>query len=260
MSCCSALEEQSFVNLPVKYLDLDGKTIIKEEPWPIIDIHSTMAYLFEEAQLHVPPVSLEAYWKQSKAYGEPWAQEIDENDMRRTIPIGIYGGSARVDTAFGSEHILAFFTNVIHWRPRSVRWSRFLVCAISEERLTSETIPAILRRIVWSANHAFEGFFPKAGPFGEALSGVASKQSGKHLTSSGLKFQVTELRGDWSFHKKIWKFAGKCHWNGEHVCHLCSAKGISQNFEDLYFNIENPNHEQFSLTQFLARRIPTRQV
>lgn len=177
------------------------------------------------------------------------------------VPIGIYGDSARIETTFGVDWILAFFANVCLWRPKSVRWSRFLILAIEESRLTSETIPAILRRITWSANHAFFGFFPKEGHLGQNLSPSDSdwKRAGQPLTSKGLRFQVTELRGDWSFRKKIWRFLN-CQWNSIEMCHVCSAKGISDSWQELYWNCENNNHVEFSFAQFLARRIPPRRV
>ena len=176
------------------------------------------------------------------------------------IPIGFYGDSARVDTRFGSEHVLCFFMNVVLWRPRSVRWSRFLVMTIEEERLTTETIPAILRRVVWSLNHAFFGFYPEEGHLGQNLEGDALRKAGQPLTRQRFRFQCTELRGDWSFHKKLWKFAQNTHWNGENVCHLCPAKGISTSWSQLYWNLETPDFTDFSLVQFVAERIPMRKV
>lgn len=252
-------QEISYINLPVKYLDGDGVPTVVVEPWPILDIHDTMSFLFDEAHIKIPGVKLKEYWQRSKEYGEPWAEGVPEEEMHYTVPIGIYGDSARIDLRFGQEHIAAFFANIILWRPRSVRWSRFLICAIPEERLTSETIPTILRRITWSANHAYYGFFPRTDHMGHNLEGIAKKREGKALTRQNLKFQVTELRGDWVFHKKIWNFH-RAHWNGEEVCHLCSAKGRNGQWAEMYWNIENNNHTEFSLPQFLARRMPARRI
>lgn len=243
----------------MKYLDSDGKITVQVEQWPIIDIHDILSFLVEDAKVVIPPSKLVEYWQRSKHHGEPWAQDIGPEEMSTTVPLGLYGDSARVETNFGHEHILAFFLNVVLFRPRSVRWSRFLVCAIAEQRLTTATIPAILRRMVWSANHAFYGYFPTVGPMGQPLEGRALVHAGKPLTSSLLKFQVTELRGDWQYHKKIWRFYNT-HWNGEHVCHQCNAKGISDSYADLYFNIESNNHVDFSLVQFLAQKMPSRHV
>ena len=252
-------EDISYVDLPVKYLDADGNPTVQVEPWPLLDIHDTMGFLFEDAEVSIPTSKLREFWSNSKAFGETWAEEIRSDEMGITVPIGIYGDSARVDTNFGTEHILTIFVNAIMWRPRSVRWSRFLVCAIPETRLTSETIPALLRRIVWSANHAFYGFYPQVGHLGQNLSAKALKRAGKPLTGKGLRFQVVELRGDWQFHKKVWRFHNT-NWNAENVCHHCDAKGISDSWPELYWNLDNNNHRDFSLPQFLVHRMPPRRV
>ena len=254
------IEVVSYIDLPVKYLDADGRPTVRVEPWPILDIHDTLSFLMDEAKISIPPNKLREYWQKSKDFGEPWAQEVASSEMDTLLPIGLYGDSARVDTRFGHEHVLALFCNLILWRPKSVRWSRFLVFAIAEERLTSETLPAVLRRMTWSANHAFYGYFPKEGHLGENLAGAALRKAGQPLTSSGFKFQVTELRGDWSFHKKVWRFGNNTHWNGENTCHLCNAKGISNSWAELYWNIDSNNHMTFTLAQFLAERMPNRKI
>ena len=253
-------KEISQVRLPVRYVDGDGRPMVVVEPWPIIDPHNTLSFLMEDAGVHIPTGKLRDFWERSKAYGEPWAQSISSEEMSTTIPIGLYGDSARVNTDFGHEHVLAFFINIVVWRPRSVRWSRFLVCNIPEERLTSATIPALLRRITWSLNHAFYGYFPREGHLGESLEGKALKTAGGLLTTAGYRFQVVELRGDWQFHKKIWRFDRKVHWCGEYVCHLCTAKGISDNWSEVYWNLEENNHVEFDNLQFLVERIPPRNV
>ena len=252
-------QEISYVDLPVKYMDTNGRPTVVVEPWPILDIHNTMSFLFKEAKIKIPGPKLREYWQRSKAYGEPWAADVPDEEMSFTVPIGIYGDSARVHTNFNTDHIMALFVNLILWRPVSVRWSRFLVCAIPESRLTNETINGILRRVTWSANHAFYARFPTTDPLGQPLRGNAARMAGKPLTDQGYKFQVTELRGDWSFHKKIWTWP-KVMWNAESICHLCTAKGISNDWDELFWNLEHNNHQDFSLTQYLAHRMPTRRV
>ena len=240
-------------------MDTNGRPTVVVEPWPILDIHNTMSFLFKEAKIKIPGPKLREDWQRSKAYGEPWAADVPDEEMSFTVPIGIYGDSARVDTNFNTDHIMALFVNLILWRPVSVRWSRFLVCAIPESRLTNETINGILRRVTWSANHAFYARFPTTDPLGQPLRGNAARMAGKPLTDQGYKFQVTELRGDWSFHKKIWTWP-KVMWNAESICHLCTAKGISNDWDELFWNLEHNNHQEFSLTQYLAHRMPTRRV
>ena len=240
-------------------MNSSGRTTVSVEPWPMLDIHNIMSFLFREAKLQIPRATLMEYWQQSKTYGEPWAQNVPVEEMGFTVPIGVYGDSAKVETNFNTDHILAFFCNLVLWRPPSVRYSRFLICAIPESRLTGETINCILRRVTWSANHSFYGFFPAADHMGQALVGNAGIVAGQPLTEEGYRFQVTELRGDWSFHKKVWGWP-KVMWNAVDICHQCTAKGISQNWQEVFWNFEDNNHHEFTLTQYLAHRMPERRV
>ena len=245
----SAFKEVSYVKIPVKFVDEDGATVVKSEPWPVIDIHNILHFLFDDAELHIPEETIHEYWHKSKQFGEAWAQHLSEENYKKFIPIGLYGDSARVRTAFGSENVISIYCNLILWRPRSVRFSRFLVFTIPEERCTATTLTAAFRRIVWSCNHAYSGMFPTGGPFGESLSGKSAQMQGKPLTKQGFQFQVTEIRGDWAWHKKIFKFY-KCQWNGDKMCPFCDARGLSNNWEECYWNLENNNHVDFDLPGF----------
>ena len=245
-----------YVDLPVKYLNEDGRIVVCTEPWPIIDVHSIMHFLIEEAGVEIPASDIRNYWARSKEHGERWAQ--DESNHHR-VPIGLYGDGAKAKTAFGSENMVSVFANIVLWRPKSVRWSRFLLCCVPEERCTSETLPAILRRIVWSCNHAWYGRFPTQGYRGQRLRGKGSSLAGAPLTTQGHKFQVVELRGDWQWHKKVFKF-WECQWNSvKTMCPFCNAKGQSDNPSELYWNLDEPIYE-FNLVEFLSQRMPPRGV
>ena len=252
-------KEVSYVKIPVKFVDEDGATVVKSEPWPVIDVHNILHFLFDDAELQIPEETVHEYWHKSKQFGETWAQHISEEDYKKFIPIGLYGDSARVRTSFGSENVISIYCNLILWRPRSVRFSRFLVFTIPEERCTASTLTAAFRRITWSCNHAYWGMFPTGGPFGESLSGKGDQMQGQPLTKKGFQFQVTEIRGDWAWHKKIFKFY-KCQWNGDKMCPFCDARGLSDKWEECYWNLENNNHVNFDLRAFLANRMPPRNL
>lgn len=245
-----------YIHLPVKFIDKDAQIVVRAEPWPIIDIHSIMGFLFEEAGVNIPSTEIAQYWARSRECGEPFAQDVSNHHR---VPIGIYGDSAKVRTTFDSENVMCLFTNLVLWRPRSVRWSRFLLCCIPEERCTSETLPTILRRVVWSANHAWHGFFPQQGYRGGSLSGKAALLAGSKLTSRGHQFQITEIRGDWAWRKKTFRFH-QCHWATlGNICPFCPAKAETANSDDLYWNLDAA-HDEFSLVQFLAQRMPPQKV
>ena len=245
------------MDVPVKYKDCNGATIVRLEAWPILDVHDTLSFLVGAQKLHVPASERIKYWRWAKSHNEPWAHSIDSELI---YPIGLYGDSAKVTNKYGiSINILAFFCNVVLWKPPSVRYSRYLVFAIEEERMTSGTLNAFLRRVAWSCTHAFHGRFPEKGPNGEDLVGPAAEKAGRPLTSGHDRFFVSEHRGDWQWHKTVWKFQ-RTHWNGKEMCHQCTAKGISDDWHELFWNIENPHHEEFTLVTFLAQRAPPRNI
>ncbi|CAL1144028.1 unnamed protein product [Cladocopium goreaui] len=120
------------------------------------------------------------------------------------------------------------------------------------------SIPTSKLREFWRNSKAF------GEPWAEEISSdemgiTALKRAAKPLTGKGLRFQVVELRGDWQFHKKVWRFHNT-NWNAENVCHHCDAKGISDSWPELYWNLDNNNHRDFSLPQFLVHRMPPRRV
>ena len=254
-----AIEEVDHVTVPVKFVNEDGATVVQNEPWPIIDVHKILHFLFDDAELQIPEEIIHEYWQKSKQFGEEWAQHISEENYLKFIPIGLYGDSARVRTTFGSENVISVYCNLVLWRPKSVRFSRFLVFTIPEERCTANTLTAALRRIVWSCNHAYNGVFPTAGPSGQNLSGKDAQMQGLPLTKKGFQFQVTEIRGDWAWHKKIFRFH-KCQWNGDKMCPFCDARGLSDKWEECYWNLESNNHQDFDLSAFLANRIPPQNI
>ncbi|CAK9091262.1 Uncharacterized protein SCF082_LOCUS42995 [Durusdinium trenchii] len=249
-------EEVQYIRIPVKFKDANGKIVVHVDSWPIIDVHSIMAFAFEEAGIEIPTSCIHEYWRRSCEYGEPFAQDTSNHHR---VPIGLYGDSAKVRTTFGSENVIALFANLVLWRPKSVRWSRFLLCCIPEERCTSQTLPTILKRIVWSANHAWHGRWPGQDLHGRNLGGKAARLAGKPLTSQFHTFQVVELRGDWAWHKKVMKF-WRCNWNSlEDTCPFCPAKIQSDDWNDLYWNPDS-TLEDFTLAGFLAKRMPPRGI
>ena len=204
----------------------------------------------------MPAAHVRRYWEESEQRGEPWAQSAESHDF---LPIGLFGDGATVRTKVGSEHIVAFFLNCVLWKPKSVRCSRFLITAIPEERMTSSTLVQIMRRITWSCNHAWYGLWPSQGVSGENLVGKAALKAGQPLTSQCHRFQVTEVRGDWSWHKLTWKFH-LTHWVSDRICHLCDVRGLSDDWPSCYWNLDSGTHRDFSLQEFLAERMPPREV
>lgn len=211
-------------------------------------------FLFSN-KLEIPEKAIRTYWKWNAERGEPWAQRINPDD--KIVPLGIFGDSARVNTAFGYEHVVGIFMSIVLFRPKSVRASRFLLFAIGEEKLWGiHTMQVVLRRLVWSFNTLWDGVHPSVDQYGHALASDALKKMAGQAIST--RCVVTEIRGDWAWHKKLWRFAKQTSWSGIRVCHWCGAlsKGL---WKDLYWNLTNDSSwtSNFSLEEFIEERVPS---
>lgn len=244
-----------YIRLPVKHTDLeDGVEKFQYEEWPIMDIHTIIAFL-EKSGLQISQHSLREYWSHHQQVGETWAQH-GEHDR---IPLGIYGDSARCATTFGFINLIGIFCNVILWKPKAVKYSRFLVFAIPEQSLwRHHTLNVVYRRICWSLNCLYDGLHPHKGPYEEDLPAHLAALSGSNFAN---RYMVTEIRGDWQWHKKVWRFE-KCSWIAVNMCHQCPAKSVSNNPRDLYWMFDDNSWEDcpFTTDQFIAERIPSRGI
>lgn len=103
------------------------------------------------------------------------------------------------------------------------------------------------------------GLHPQKGPWDEPLP--------KHLEAlAGQRFEhrcfLTEVRGDWSWQKKIWRFAKGCSWTGVRVCYLCGALSKSSDNADLYWTMTGSNWEgnAYNLQEFINERMPAQGI
>ena len=159
------------------------------------------------------------------------------------------------------EKVFGFFLSLPLWRPKSSRFSRWLLSSIDESLLYQrKTLNAIFRRIAWSINSMFWGRFPTVDENGLHLN---HPRSGRHLTRCHSSFAFTELRGDWSFYHLI--FGLHSSWKAganKSVCYLCEAYGKGQP-QNQYWNIEEncpcwgTIHTKAS---FLAKEMPDEDV
>ena len=154
--------------------------------------------------------------------------------------------------------MLGIFLNVVLFRPASVRASRFLLFSIGEHELWHyHTLSVVLRTLTWSLNALFDGIHPTFDVHGKNLSPHLQKVAGTPITSAGLCFCVTEVRGDWSWHKKLWRF-WKTSWVGKKMCHWCRAESTGS-WEGLYWNLTEGSSwydKEFTLEEFMEERLP----
>lgn len=243
----------------MQYQDLEsGEMKHQIENWPILDPHSVISFLFDKAKLKIPAVHIRKYWEHHCAHGEEWAQRPETHAM---VPLGIFGDAAKITLQTGATvNILGLFMSVVLFRPRSIRASRYLLFAIGDHQLWKHfTLTKVLRRLTWSFNALYHGHHPHLDPYGKALPAHLEKLAGSPITFDHMRFCVTEVRGDWSWRKKVWRYGNKTAWNGINICHWCRAKSKGA-WPDLYWNMtdeSNWHNANFSLEEFMDERLPS---
>lgn len=244
------------VRAPVRDPKNDGK--VKFEDQLVIYPHELLSYLFNAVGVVVPHEDRQAYWRESRAAGEEWALQTDASELH--CPLGIYGDSARLNTQYTVQKICGIFLNICLWRPHAIRSGRFLLWSCDNAKLyKNRTWNKIFRVLVWSLNYAFDGIFPTHN-----FDGTPSRdpRAGSKITASFDRFAVTELRGDWEWHKHTWRFL-KCSWTANRVCFRCDAMGKTRDSGLLYYNAGPTatwKANGFTMDEFLARRVKSKHI
>ena len=228
------------------------------EKQPILFPHCIIAYLFNNCGLDIPMAAIHEFWDHAIADGETYAS----HDSRNRIPLGFYGDAAQLITKVRIEKLICFFCNIVIFRPKSIRYSRFLLWSCDTSLLyKNRTVNTILRWLVWSFNALYEGTFPVARPGNRPLEAHERDRAGQWLTHRRHLFQVVELRGDWEFHKMIWQF--KASWKGGvnvGICYRCPAMGRCDDSGLFYWNMDDENsswaRQEFNTIDYLAKRLP----
>ena len=245
------------IDLPMKPADKIAKKdteAFEMTKWPFLDPHRIIEFLYNKCKIEIPKEDVKQYWELSRRNREPWATASEATSSH--VPLGIYGDAATIVMKYGAkESITAIFLNLVLWRPRSVRMSRFLVCALPDDRMHSHhTLNEILRRACWSLNSLYDNKHPVVGVGGSQLPPHLQKLAGGSITRVGACFTVTEIRGDWQWLKKIFRFPG---WNAHEMCHHCPARSEG-NHALRYYNFDDASWIQspFSTVEFLSKALP----
>ena len=238
--------------------DAAAKLGYRVEKHPLLFPHRILTYLFNTVGLTLDLQVLSKFWDNAIQSRKP---NVDETS-RSCIPLGLYGDAAQLVTKIRKEKMLLLTLNIPIFRPRTIRYSRFVLWAVDFYRLVPhKTINTVLRWITWSLNACYEGLNPSVRMGGRPLNKQEQARAGTPLTEQGWRFQLVEIRGDWEFHKLIWQMP-KCSWNALHVCFKCPAECKSgQGFE--YWNCEEGSawaQQPFTTTDFMLRRLPDRDV
>ena len=250
-------QEIESIRVPVANPKVPGG--IGLESYPILYPHRIVSYLWEHIKLQVRPEEVQQYWEHARAVQEPWA--LGHKGTSQHIPLGLHGDAAKTWTEYKFEKVVGVFLNVVLFRPRSTRHSRYLLFSCPNEKLVkNRTLNTVFNRLVWSFDACFDGVHPMVCPNGGPLFGKALELAGTPLTSTGAKFALTELRGDWEWHVNVWR--PNASWLSTKVCFKCpcEAKGDPAY---LYYN-SGPTcawkTEEFTLEQFISRRLPDRNL
>ena len=140
---------------------------------------------------------MQEYWRKAVEAKVPWALQAISADpeAHMRIPLKIFGDEATFNLL--GDQCLGFVLSCPLWRPNAGRNSRWTFAVLLESRsLGFATWEPLLARMTWSLNIAHD-----------------------HGTA-GLKFQVTEIEGDWKFLRQVFQL--RTHWNSKDTfCHCC---------------------------------------
>lgn len=234
----------------------------KIQKQPILMPHQIMAFVFNHCQLDIPADAIHNFWDRAIASGEPYATE----DSRHRVPLGLYGDAAQLITKVRVEKLLCVWMNIVIFRPKSIRYSRFLIWSCDVSLLyKNRTLNSVLRWVVWSCNCLHSGVHPHVRPGNRPLLPHEQPRAGTWITNKRHQFQVVELRGDWEFHKLVWQF--HCSWKGGvnvGICFRCPAMARSQDSGLLYWNMDDENstwsQKEFDTIDYICQRLPSNNV
>lgn len=252
-------KEIETIRLPVK--NPKAQRGIAMESFPILHPHRVLSYLFDEVGITIPEDDVRRYWQHARSVQDPFAVNAPNTCTDSHIPLGMHGDAARLWTQVKFEKMVGVTMNIILFRPKSVRHSRFMLFTTPSEKLyKNRTLNCVWRRLCWSLDAAFQGYNPEKGPGGTPLAGGHLSRAGKPLTKGLHRFCLTEYRGDWEWHRDVWR--PYASWVSQKVCFKCPAIAHGGDPSYLYHNTGGPNEsecqwvrEEYSLQRFVAHSL-----
>ena len=149
--------------------------------------------------------------------------------------MAIYGDACQCK----GTKLLGIFISFPLWRAASTRASRWLLCALEESRLwNTQTLNTIMKRITFSLNMLFDGW---------------DLEKNKQI-ADGRLFTLTELRGDWLWHKQLWNFTSS--WKAlTNICYRCDCKARSANPKELFWRIDDGEWHEYTRLEFIMTQL-----
>ena len=170
---------------------------------PLILPYDVMDYLIGSCNLHIEEELINQFWSHLDSVEDSWAlstREFRKAVGDKVIPLGFYGDEACMGLVTDPyNQIYGLFMSVVLFRPTSTRMSRYLLFSVDSHRIHSveETFFPVLEQITASFNRL--------------------SNEGVH----GRHFLVSEIRGDQSFFKYLFKH--ESWWRSTNVCFRCKA-------------------------------------
>ena len=232
----SVCKERVTLKVPLKSKTISGGYELANVE--VVDPISMISFLWNDIGIRIGQDEVEQYWDHHRKFGARWA--LHSRASRQTMPLGLYGDSVKVrSTYLWLEKMVGIFLNCPLYRPRSCRCAKWLLFACQEELLyANHSLDCVYGFLTWSLNQLFTGRYPVRGFNGAALSTKGVQMAGKWICNDRWTFQITEIRGDWSWHKFVFRF--KSSWKGGAklpICFKCKSFAVGAPHE-LYYNIE----------------------
>ena len=232
---------------------------------PMVNVLSLVQYLFNEHGVQIPLGSIQYFWDHARTFF-PWGEHHPATAFRAHVPVALHGDEARYTNGTGCvEKVVVLTLSMPLWRPATSRNSRYVLCALRESLcLGHRTLFPLFHYITWALNILFFGKKVPCDYQGRALPRslqAASDGEDEWICSSQQRFALTELRGDWSWHREAMRLSSR--WNSADVCFKCTqtvSRKAGATLNDGYMDYSNTaswisnqvSHIQF-LNTMLAR-------
>lgn len=143
------------------------------------------------------PGAVDSFWEHTTKYSK-WASQ--NWSYEKTIPLGIYGDSARVTTY---DSLLVMTWNSVLTSKVTAEESRFVITALPTPYLLETSVDELCKVISWSFAVLADGIWPQANHLNQ-LWPPGSRRSflGGTPLAAGFKGLLIEARGDWEWFSK----------------------------------------------------------
>ena len=212
----------------------------EEVQFPILDPHVLMHHLFTDVGLSIPPSCVKEFWNfKREVVKEEWALMSPATSAH--IPLALYGDGVRL---YKDQHVkmVGIWLSLPLWRCQSSRCSRWCLAAIESQKLWgSVTMDMLMARMTFSLNLLFKGRDPDG-----------------QLLCNGRVFTVTELKGDWEWHKLVFQFWSA--WNRkDSVCFRCDAMLKARPGWPKFWDSDHA-WKDYTLAEFISQQLSHRET